>query len=198
VVRNRRGGVSRTLMFLHRPGERPPEARDRRRAGHQPRCSVSVASPRLTVTYIYSGIRSDTSRYPSAPVLSRSVMNGEGKILREVSNLERTGAERYREVYERIPEYTKRDERQGRGPAAISQEREETKVFLYKRVNERVKLSVNYCVKKKALTMYMDALYRGVGQNVSTPDNTESPLVRYQSDDGENQRQAETSKDKQD
>jgi hypothetical protein len=50
VVRNRRGGVSRTLMFVHRPGERPPEARDRRRAGHQPRCSVSVASPRLTVT----------------------------------------------------------------------------------------------------------------------------------------------------
>jgi hypothetical protein len=50
VVRNRRGGAGRALMFLRRPGERPPGAKDRRRAGHQPRCSVAVASPRITVT----------------------------------------------------------------------------------------------------------------------------------------------------
>jgi hypothetical protein len=61
-----------------------------------------------------------------------------------------------------IPEYTKRDERRGRRPEAISQERGEAKVFLYKRVN--------CCVKKKAQTMYIDALYRGVGQNFSTPE----------------------------
>jgi hypothetical protein len=58
---------------------------------------------------------------------------------------------------------------------------------------------VNCCVKKKALTMYIDAFYRGVGQNYSTPEKYRKPLVRYQSDNGETKRQArqdETSKTK--
>jgi hypothetical protein len=39
-------------------------------------------------------------------------------------------------------------------------------------------------VKKKALSMYIDALYRGVGQNFSTLDKYKEHVIRYQSDDG--------------
>jgi hypothetical protein len=85
--------------------------------------------------------------------------------------------------------YQERDGRQGRGPEAISQEREETKVFLYKRVN--------FCLKKKARTMYIDALYRGVGQNFSTPEKYRKPARPIPVGRRQNQRQAETSRDKQ-
>lgn len=52
------GRRGRTLKFLHRPGRRSQPAAGGRAsganpppaAGHPPRCSVSVASPRLTVT----------------------------------------------------------------------------------------------------------------------------------------------------
>jgi hypothetical protein len=46
VVRNRRGGVG---PYDPAPAGRAAP-RDRSRAGHPPRCSVSVASPRLTMT----------------------------------------------------------------------------------------------------------------------------------------------------
>jgi hypothetical protein len=48
---------------------------------------------------------------PPSALYRPAVRNGQGKILREVPNLERTGAEGYREVSECIPGYTKRDER---------------------------------------------------------------------------------------
>jgi hypothetical protein len=47
-----------------------------------------------------------------------------------------------------------------------------------------VEKNVNCCVKRKALTTYIDALYRGGGQNYSTPEKC--------------RKQTETSKDKQD
>jgi hypothetical protein len=106
---------------------------------------------------------------------------------------------RYLSVYRSIPRGTRgKDEDQRlylkrRAHAPCGKER-----VVKSEPKSEPKSEVNCCVKKKAQTMYIDALYRGVGQNFSTPENTESPLVRFQSDDGENQRQAETSKDKQD
>jgi hypothetical protein len=47
----------------------------------------------------------------------QSVRNGQEEILREVSNLERTGVEGYREVSVYTGVY-----QEGRGPEAISQE----------------------------------------------------------------------------
>jgi hypothetical protein len=92
----------------------------------------------------------------------------------------RNGQRRY------LEKYLERGENEERVPKAMS--------FLEERGIERsgarsLRSKVNCCVKKKALTMYIDALYRGVGQNTSTPEKYRKP-VRYQSDDGENQRQA--------